>query len=375
MEPMSTATATDVMPHRTTGSFFENPTVPAASPAWYGSVMGSAILGTLSELRTDVIPFGHTLAVGFWLIACTLLVVLTVSFVARIARDRAAFRASVANPVAMAQWGMVSMGVLAVGSATSAVLPAISSGLSDAAWRADLVLWAIGTVIGLATAVAVPARLLVVDPSTPTTAWGLAVVPPMVSATGGAGIVGWLSDPQARVWVLLASAACFFVALVLGVIIFAIAYRHHWLVEPLPLAASITAWLPLGVVGQSTAAAQAIARQSASMLQGQFATTVTQAGHVYGYVVLTIGVPLVAWALAMTVRGFTKRMPFSPGWWGMTFPVGTLVLGSTMLGRSSHHAIFTWAGAALYLFLLGTWSVCAISSLLAVCHQRALRHA
>lgn len=111
------------------------------------------------------------------------------------------------------------------------------------------------------------------------------------------------------------------------------------------------------------------------MLQGPFATTVTQAGHVYGYVVLTIGVPLVAWALAMTVRGFTKRMPFSPGWWGMTFPVGTLVLGSTMLGRSSHHAIFTWAGAALYLFLLGTWSVCAISSLLAVCHQRALRHA
>ena len=59
----------------------------------------------------------------------------------------------------------------------------------------------------------------------------------------------------------------------------------------------------------------------------------------------------------------------------MTFPVGTLVLGSTMLGRSSHHAIFTWAGGALYLFLLGTWSVCAISSLLAVRHQRALRHA
>ena len=372
---MSTATATDVMPHRTTGSFFANTTVPAASPAWYGSVMGSAILATLSELRTDVIPFGHLLAVVFWLIACTLLVALTAAFVVRIARDRDALRASIANPVAMAQWGMVSMGVLAVGSATSAVLPTISAGLRDAAWRADLVLWVVGTVIGLATAVAVPARLLVADPSTPTTAWGLAVVPPMVSATAGAGIVGWLSDPQARVWVLLASAACFFVALVLGVIIFAIAYRHHWLVEPLPLAASITAWLPLGVVGQSTAAAQAIARQSASMLQGPIATTVTQAGHVYGYVMLTIGVPLVAWALAMTMRGFTKRMPFSPGWWGMTFPVGTLVLGSTMLGRSSHHAIFTWAGAALYLFLLGTWSVCAISSLLAVCHQRALRHA
>lgn len=346
--------------------FGERATVPPPSPAWYGSVMGSAILGTLGELRPDVVPFGHALAVGFWALAVTLLVGLSIAFCVRIVRDRRAFTTSVATPVAMAQWGMVSMGVLATGSATAAVVPSLDTMWADAAWRTDLVLWFLGTLIGLATAAAVPARLLVQDPGTPTTVWGLAVVPPMVSATVGAGLAGWLSSPAAKVWMVLACVACFFVALVLGLIIFAIAYRHHWLVETLPIDASITAWLPLGVVGQSTAAAQAIAKQSAPMLRGPFASTVLDIAHVYGYVMLTVGLPLIVWALAMTVRGFRRGMAFSPGWWGMTFPVGTLVLGSTNLGRGAGIGMFTVAGGALYLFLLCTWSICVVSSLVAV---------
>lgn len=328
--------------------------------------MGSAILATLSELRTDVVSFGHPLAVLFWCVAACLLVLLTGVFALRVARDREAFDASVATPAAAAQWGMVSMGVLAFGSATAGVLPRLDASLSSTAWHVDLVLWFLGTAIGLATALAVPARLLLCDPGTPTTVWGLAVVPPMVSATVGAGIAGWLTSTQAKVWTLLASAGCFFVALVLGVILFAIAYRHHWLVEPLPLAASITAWLPLGIVGQSTAAAQSIARQSATLLRPEAARTVTDIAHVYGDVMLAIGVPLVAWALVMTVRGFVRRMPFSPNWWGMTFPVGTLVLGSTMLGRSSGHGFVTGVGGVLYVFLLATWSICGVASIIAV---------
>lgn len=351
-------------------SFFEDTTVPQASPAWYGSVMGSAILATLSELRTDVVPFGHGVAVVFWCVAACLLFVLTAAFAVRVLRDRAAFRATVATPVATAQWGMVAMGVLAFGSATSAVMPRLNTSLTSTAWHVDLGLWFIGTAIGLATALAVPTRLLLADPGTPTTVWGLAVVPPMVSATVGAGIAGWLTATDAKVWMLLASAGCFFVALVLGVILFAIAYRHHWLVESLPLAASITAWLPLGIVGQSTAAAQSIARQSAMLLRPEPARAVVRIAHVYGDVMLTFGLPLVAWAVVMTVRGLVRRMPYSPNWWGMTFPVGTLVLGSTMLGRSSDRGFITAVGGVLYVFLLCTWSICAVASVIALGHSR-----
>ena len=96
----------------------------------------------------------------------------------------------------------------------------------------------------------------------PTTTWGLPIVPPMVSATTGSALVPHLATREGQLLLVITTVACFFLALVLGLVVFAVAYRHHWRVAPLPLAASTSAWIPLGVVGQSTAAAQAIAVQA-----------------------------------------------------------------------------------------------------------------
>lgn len=335
-------------------------TLPPAGPAWYGAAMGTGILATLTQ----------TLAPGSWaarvwlVLGWGLLIGLTAGFAVRCRRRPGTLTGSL-RPTQLPLWGMVAMGLLAVGAATATVLPSWWPALAGAAVVADGVLWMSGTLLGLGTAIGFAVVLVRATPGTPSTVWGLAVVPPMVSATVGAGLVPHLS-PALQGAMLLVLAACFVLSLTLGGIIFALAYHHHWRVARLPIPASTSAWIPLGVVGQSTAAAQAMAVAAAPLLPVPVAGALQTAANDYGVLMLAIGAPLAGWAVAMTVRGFRARMPFVPGWWSLTFPIGTLALGSHLLGIGTGITAYLVAGVACWVTLCGTWLLCAVASVRAV---------
>jgi tellurite resistance protein TehA-like permease len=350
---------TSLLPHGPTRT-----ALPAVGPAWYGAVMGTAILTTLTQTLVPGLWVAQVLLVLAWL----LLAGLTVGFAVRARRHPGTLAASV-RVGALPLWGMVSMGMLAVGSATAAVLPAWAPALAGVAVALDAALWVLGTALGLATAVGFATLLVRSDAGAPTTVWGLAVVPPMVSSTVGAGLVPHLA-PTLQVTMLLVTAACFVLSLTLGAVIFAVAYHHHWRVAGLAVAASTTAWIPLGVVGQSTAAAQAMAGSAGPLLPAGPAGLLQDLANDYGVLMLGLGVPLAAWAVAMTVRGFRRRMPFVPGWWSLTFPIGTLALGAHLLGVGSGMTGFLVAGTVLVLVLAGTWTLCAVASVRAVLQGR-----
>ena len=330
--------------------------LPPAGPAWYGAVMGTGILATLTQ----------TLAPGSWparvllVVGWTLLLGLTGAFAVRSVRSPGTLTASL-RPGPLPLWGMVAMGLLSVGAATATVLPGWVPDLAGTAVLLDGGLWILGTLLGLATTIGFTTVLARGHGGAPSTVWGLAVVPPMVSATVGAGLVGHL--PAAlQAAMLLACVACFALSLTLGGVIFAVAYHHHWRVAGLPIGASTTAWIPLGVVGQSTAAAQAMAVAAAALLPAPVAGVLQTLANDYGVLMLSIGVPLAGWAVVMTIRGFRHRMPFVPGWWSLTFPIGTLALGSHLLGVGTGVPVFLAAGVACWLTLCGTWTLCVVAS-------------
>src|SRR5690349_16080681 len=161
-----TSTLLDPRPTRTA--------LPAVGPAWYGAVMGTAILTTLTQTLVPGLWVAQVLLVLSWL----LLVGLTAGFAAHTRRHPGTLAASV-RVGALPLWGMVSMGMLAVGSATAAVLPAWAPALAGVAVGLDAALWVLGTALGLATAVGFATLLVRSDAGAPTTVWGLAVVPPM----------------------------------------------------------------------------------------------------------------------------------------------------------------------------------------------------
>lgn len=317
--------------------------------------MGTGMLATLTHLHAGDSLLGawgsRMLVVVGWSVAVTL----TVAFARRIRQDPGVWRNSVTG-VGAAAWGMVSMGILAIGSATGAIVPAWSAESADVARAVFVACWSLGTLIGLISTFGFSVGLVRRRPPDPRPSWGLAVVPPMVSATTGATLTSELGLPGAFIDVLM---ACFVCSLVLGGIIFTIAYRHHAVVEEIPVALAPTAWVPLGVVGQSSAAAVAIAGLSVERLGAPHWADTAGVGYAAG--MLGLGVPLSLFAVILTVRGFVRRMPFSPVWWSLTFPIGTLSLGSLYLSR--HLPAMEHVSVAIWMVLMGTWTLCATASL------------
>lgn len=345
-------------------------TVTPPGPQWYGSLMGTGIAATLTQTLGGDLPGGRALAVVLLVVGWVVFAGLTVAFGLRIARRPAVFAETIRDIPVLAAWGMVSMGVLSIGSATSTVVPAHWPMLAGAAWAVDGVLWSVGTVLGILTALGFAARLIGREVGAPTTAWGLPIVPPMVSATTGAALVPHLQTRPVQLLLVIVTVGCFFLALVLGFVVFSVAYHYHWRVAELPTAAATSAWIPLGVVGQSTAAAQAIAVQAEHFVLPQDVGTLGLVANVYGIAMLSCGVPLIVWATVVTVRGFRRGMPFSPGWWALTFPIGTVCLGLHGLEGGTGVRAFGIASDLVCLVLLGTWTLCTVATVRAVWSRR-----
>ncbi len=332
--------------------------VPGPGPAWFGAVMGTGILANLFITVGGMRLLGAVMLVLGWL----MLVGITFGFFHRSRRDRAVLFSSITDTGQCTGWGMVAMGYLSVGAATPMVLGAweAPAGVMDAAWSVDMLMWLTGTAIGIIGAFGMGYVIIRNRLAEPRPVWGLPIVAPMVAATTGASQVPQLASTGAKVWMLMASTACFFIALVLASIVFMLSYVHAWRRSPLPPAALISAWIPLGIIGQSSAAAQVIALQAASFAQPEPASHILHIADVYGLVMMLLGIPMLLAAFYISYSGFLSAMPVHPGWWALTFPVGTLALGTHFLGI--HMPIFSALSHAFLLLLVFHWLVAAYGS-------------
>lgn len=347
--------------------------VPPPNPVWFPSVMGTGILTTLLAQHSSRLPGALALSTVTFALCWGLLIFLVCGFLLRVLMRPAVFREALISPAIAPFWGTVSMGFLSVGSATATAVPLYLPHFVDLAWTINAYMWAIGAGIGLLSAFGFGARMVGDSLGTPTFVWGLAVVGPMVAATAGANLSTHLSA-QIGPYVLALSMACFVITFSLAWSIFIQGYYQVWRLAPLPLAASASSWIPLGLVGQSAAAAQAFARNMPSFAQGSYVEALGNIANWYGWAMMVVGTPLTLWAALVTIRGFLNRMPFSPGWWATTFPIGTMALGSTAMAVGTGQKWLAWLGAFGTLVLCSTVAVSATGSLRAIIRQRTQQH-
>ncbi|AZM45081.1 C4-dicarboxylate ABC transporter [Streptomyces sp. WAC 06738] len=324
-------------------------------PHWYAGVMGTAIVATAGA----AVGLPSAALVPVWALGTVLLAALLAARAVHWTRHADRAREHLADPAVAPFYGCLSMALLAVGAATTAVGARVTGG--DAAFAVHAALWVAGTAVGLAAAVAVPYLMVVrhrVRPGDASPVWLLPVVAPMVSAATGPALAPRLPAGQWRESLVMGCFGMFGMSLLATLLMLPLVFAR--LVErgPLPLALTPALFLVLGPLGQSTTAAGALADGSAAV-PGAFAA-------LYGVPVLGFALLWLAVAGALVVRAVRHGMPFALTWWAFTFPVGTCVTGAASLAEHTGLAAFRGLAVLLYGLLVAAWLTAAVRTAAAV---------
>jgi C4-dicarboxylate transporter/malic acid transport protein len=338
------------------GQVFEN-----LGPNWYASIMGTGIVGGAAATLPIQFPGLRVWATLIWGLAAFLLVALTGAWAVHWTRHTATARSHAANPVTGQFWGAVAMGTMTVGAgAVQLGGPVLGeTGAVTLSW----VLWSVGTVLGLATAVWIPYLMITRPedgaPPVPFGGWLMPVVPPMVSAADGALLVAHLPAGTGKETLLLACYAMFGMSLFATLAILPQIWNRLVVHGAGPAVTVPTMWIVLGPLGQSITAANLLGNQAAGVLPAPYATGAAVFGLLYGVPTWGFAMLWMALATAVTIRTARQGLPFALTWWSFTFPVGTVVTGTSALAARMHLPALAWGALALYVVLVAAWATVA----------------
>jgi C4-dicarboxylate transporter/malic acid transport protein len=334
-------------------------------PNWFASIMGTGIVANAAATLPAQFPGLRTAATILWAFAALMLVALSGAWAVHWIRHREIAKGHARNPVMAQFWGAPPMALMTIGGGTL-LLGKDWIGLTPAL-TADSVLWTAGTVLGLITAVWIPFRMMTtldIRPDSAFAGWLMPVVPPMVSAANGALLIPHLPEGQARLGMLMACYAMFGISLFATLFIVPQVWQR--LVQyKIGAAASVpTLWIVLGPLGQSITAANLLAGDAGGLLPAPYHQGASVFGLFYGVPTWGFAALWMVLAAAVTLRTARQKLPFSLTWWSFTFPVGTVVTGTSDLSARIHAELFTVASVLLYLLLVAAWITVAIRTAL-----------
>ncbi len=325
-------------------------------PNWFASVMGTGVIAVAAALLPLKFPGLGLIATLAWGLAAALLLILSVVIPLHWMRHAGTFKAIANDPISIQFFGAPPMALMTVGASTLLV-GSEYLGLGPA-FAIAATLWATGTVLGFITAVLVPYRLftqLGVSHDAAFGGWLMPVVPPMVSAAGGALLIPFVQAGVLRESLLLLCYALFGMSLLASLIIITLIWSRLAHFGSSGSARVPTLWIVLGPVGQSITAAGGLGMAASNALPEPYAMGFKAFALVYGVPMwgfIWLWLPI---ALLLTLRARRKQMGFALTWWSFTFPIGTCVTGTSQLAHHTGLPLFQWAASALFFALLLAW--------------------
>ncbi|UKY49126.1 TDT family transporter [Streptomyces inhibens] len=353
------------------------PRTPASvrhlGPNWYAAVMGTAIVANAGAALPLTAPGLRTAYQVVWALSALMLLTLLAARTVHWVRHGDQARRHLLDPTVAPFYGCLAMALLAVGGGTLAVGRDLIG--EPAALAADVVLWTLGTVVGLVGAATIPYLMVTrhrIEPGSATPVWILPLVAPMVSAALGPALIPHLPAGQWRLALLLACYALFGISLLATLLVLPLVLNrliHH---GPLPLALTPTLFLVLGPLGQSTTAVNNLADAATGVVDTSYAHAMSAFAVLYGVPVTGFALLWLAIATAMVVRAFRGGMGFAMTWWGFTFPIGTCVTGAAGLARHTGLDAFHWLAVGLFTVLVTAVAVAGTRTASGLAHGRLL---
>ena len=330
-------------------------------PNWFASIMGTGIVANAAAILPVQFPGFRTAATIVWAFAALMLVALSGAWTVQWIRHRETAKGYADDPVMAQFWGAPPMALMTVGDGTL-LLGKDWIGLTPAL-TVDWILWIAGTALGLITTVWIPFRMMTthdIKPDSAVAGWLMPVVPPMVSAADGALLIPHLPEGQLRLGMLMACYAMFGISLFATLFIVPQVWRRLVVYKTGAAASVPTVWIVLGPLGQSITAVNLLADDAAGALPPPYGQAASAFGLFYGVPTWGFAAMWMVLAAALTVRTARQKLPFSLTWWSFTFPVGTVVTGTSALSARIHAELFTVASVVLYVLLVTAWITVAI---------------
>ena len=350
------------------------PALGFIGPNWFASVMGTGIVAIAAASLPFSVPGITVFATTVWVLALLLLVVVVVATAGHWTLHGEVARGHLDDPVMSHFYGAPAMGLMTVGAGAMLVGHHLIG--MPAALALDWVLWTVGTLLGLTTAVLVPIRAFTsheVREDSAFGGWLMPVVPPMVSAATGAALIPHLPAGQAQQTMLLACYMFFGLTLMCSIVMISFIW-NRLLRHGIGAAGAVpTLWIVLGPVGQSITAAHHLGNVTSDVLDSPYGTAFHAFALVYGIPMWGFAMLWLAIAATLTARTAREGLPFSLTWWSFTFPVGTVVTGTSGLAQLTGNHVLQVAAGALFVLLLSAWSVVAVRTLRGVHSGKLLK--
>jgi C4-dicarboxylate transporter/malic acid transport protein len=340
-------------------------------PNWYTSIIGTGIVANAAALLPVHAPALRSFALGVWVLAASLLLALTLATAAHWLRHSENARGHHRDPAMAPFYGAPPMALLTVGAGALLVGKDLIG--ASAAITVDEILWTLGTVTGLASTIVIPYLMFThhdLELKHTLATWLMPIVPPMVSAATGAALVAHLPVGQDRLALLLACYAMFGISLLASLIIITLLWGRLAYEGVGPARTVPTLWIVLGPLGQSITAVGLLANAAHHVIPQPYSSALQATAVLYGMPVWGLAIIWLLLAAAITVRTARRHLPFSLTWWSFTFPVGTLVTGTSQLALHTHANFLTWASVALYALLIVAWLTAATRTARGSLHGR-----
>ncbi len=331
------------------------------TPNWFASVMGTGIVAVAAATLPLQFPGLRAGATVVWALASMLLIALCVATAVHWVTNRTIARSHHLNPVMAHFYGAPPMALLTVGAGTI-LLGRDVLGVPVAV-GIDMMLWTVGTLLGLFSAFAVPYLTFTrheVKADSAFGGWLMPIVPPMVSAATGALLLPYIPAGQPRLSFLLACYAMFGLSLVASLVVITLIWSRLAKHKVGDAGMVPTLWIVLGPLGQSITAVNLLGGNAHLVVSAGYAHALQLFGVIYGIPVLGFAVLWGALAIAITVKTARRRLPFSLNWWSFTFPVGTCVTGVAGLALHTGSLLLQALAVELYAGLLIAWTIIAV---------------
>ncbi len=332
-------------------------------PNWFASVMGTGIIANAAASLPLFSENLHTFALIIWCLASLMLIGLVLSTIVLLFRGSSVWKKHFRDPMMAQFYGAPPMAMLTVAGGTLLLGESLLG--REAAHTIAWVLWFLGTIAGLGSAVVIPYRLFTkfkVRQDSAFGGWLMPVVPPMVSAAIGAMLVPYAPAGVLRETLFYLCFSMFGLSLITAMIIISMIWSrlaHHGTsgTSRVP-----TLWIVLGPLGQSMTAAGILGTVAEVAVSPKIAYGFEVFAVLYSVPVLGFVLLWTCMAILLTIRAHYRQMRFALTYWAFTFPVGTCVTGIAQLAHHTGLPLFEWTSILFYIGLLGAWTVAAFGT-------------